>query len=101
MLTGVLGVWTYALAQFAALSTQPAELLAGAAVAVAALLAVAIAAHLAGGQLRPRDDSTHRGSTLRERARRRLVPRLLDPDAAGRPRPRAPGVRRVRFAPAA
>ncbi|WP_244872310.1 DUF6412 domain-containing protein [Catellatospora sp. TT07R-123] len=31
------------------------------------------------------------GSNLRERARRQRVPRHADPDAPGRPRPRAPG----------
>ncbi|MEH0975211.1 DUF6412 domain-containing protein [Micromonospora sp. CPCC 205546] len=32
-----------------------------------------------------------RPAALRARARRRRVPRQVDPDAAGRPRPRAPG----------
>ncbi|MDI1462106.1 DUF6412 domain-containing protein [Catellatospora sp. KI3] len=32
------------------------------------------------------------GSSLRERARRQRVPRHADPDAAGRARPRAPGL---------
>jgi len=32
------------------------------------------------------------GATLRARARLRRLPRVLDPDGAGRPRPRAPSL---------
>jgi hypothetical protein len=65
---------------------DPSQLLLGLAVVVAALLIVAAAAgvpHLiAGGAVAWR--------VLARRAATRRPSRLLDPDAAGRPRPRAP-----------
>ncbi|MEV7230479.1 DUF6412 domain-containing protein [Polymorphospora sp. NPDC051019] len=100
MLMSLMGLWAFALAQFAAHSAHPAELLAGATVVVAALLAVAVAVHLVVAGPRGADESTRTGATLRERARRRSLPRLLDPDAAGRPRPRAPAPGRVHPVPA-
>ena len=84
----IAGLWAYALGQLAGLSTQPAELLAGAAVAVAALLALYLVARLDV----PVEDPGHRASTMRQRAHRAAVPRHRDPDAAGRPRPRAPSL---------
>lgn len=86
----VVSWWAYALAHVVTVAARPSELLAGA-VAVAALLAVAIAVHLVGGARGTAGELT-RGLTIRERARRARVPRQLDPDAAGRPRPRAPTV---------
>lgn len=82
------GLWAYAGAQLASISVHPAELLAGAALA-AAMFAVAIAVRVV---VRPVGtvDSARRAATLRDRARRLRVPRQLDPDSAGRPRPRAP-----------
>ncbi|KAA2261330.1 hypothetical protein F0L68_17975 [Solihabitans fulvus] len=64
-----------------------------------ALLAAATALTVAVAALvlitRPSDDSTApagvRAIALRERAHRTAFLRLRDPDAAGRPRPRAPG----------
>ncbi|MGC5329962.1 DUF6412 domain-containing protein [Micromonospora sp. DT62] len=85
----VLGTWAYALAHLTLLADRPAGLLAGAALAAVALLAVALAAHAAGVVDTPR---AGRAAALRARARRRRVPRQVDPDAAGRPRPRAPGL---------
>ncbi|MCM0675880.1 DUF6412 domain-containing protein [Micromonospora phytophila] len=82
----VLGMWAYSLTQLTVLADRPAELLAGAAlVLLAALLAVQVA--LAGGSPRV----GRRAVALRASSRRCRVPRLVDPDAAGRPRPRAPG----------
>jgi hypothetical protein len=62
-------------------------LLAAAAVFAAIVLAKAVAppAPSPAGAAR-------RGAVLRDRARHRRLPRLLDPDGAGRPRPRAPSV---------
>jgi hypothetical protein len=94
ILTVVSCGWAYAFAQFAALSTYPAESLAGAAVAVAMLLAVTITVRLA-TRLPAATDSARLASTLRDHARRGRVSRQLDPDAAGRPRPRAPAPPRV------
>jgi hypothetical protein len=84
--TIVAGVWAYAYAQFAAVSGHPAELLA----AAATLLAVAVTLRLVARLRLPTDDPARLGTRMRERARRARVPRQLDPDAAGRPRPRAP-----------
>ncbi|MEV1285623.1 DUF6412 domain-containing protein [Micromonospora sp. NPDC049679] len=85
-LTSVAGVWAYAYAQIAAVPSHPAELLAVA----ATLLAVAVTLRLVARLRLPADDPARQGTTMRERARRAGVPRQLDPDAAGRPRPRAP-----------
>jgi Family of unknown function (DUF6412) len=84
-LTGLLVLgW---LAQFAA---NPADLIAVAAVLATAVLAMAVASRLL---LCPQPGAGHRlrvPAALRERIRRRSVPRLCDPDAPGRRRPRAP-----------
>lgn len=82
-------LWAYLLAQVAERSTHPAELLAGAAVAVAALLTVAIAGQFLSWPYRTGDPGRLL-ATARQRIRQGGVPRQLDPDAAGRPRPRAP-----------
>ncbi|SCL41373.1 hypothetical protein GA0074692_6283 [Micromonospora pallida] len=85
-------VWAYALSQVVVLADRPAELLAGAAVGAALLLATVVAILVtAVGPAGPR--AVRQARSLRERARRRRMPRQLDPDAPGRPRPRAPGVR--------
>lgn len=69
---------------------QAVESLAGAAMAAATALLLAASAgwlpsdHDAGGHL------VRHGVALRHRSRRFRTPRQLDPDAAGRPRPRAP-----------
>jgi hypothetical protein len=90
LLLTVTSVWTYAVAQLAALATRPAELFAGAAaLAVATLIAVAVAVHLVGWSGATADPA-RRAATLRARARHSRVSRQLDPDASGRPRPRAP-----------
>ncbi|MEU6078446.1 DUF6412 domain-containing protein [Micromonospora sp. NPDC047074] len=83
----VLGMWAYAFTHLTLLADRPAGLLAGAALAAVVLLALALAVHAAGAGA-PRGD---RAVALRARASRRRMPRLVDPDAAGRPRPRAPG----------
>ncbi|WP_431909779.1 DUF6412 domain-containing protein [Micromonospora carbonacea] len=91
LLLAVTGAWAYALTHLTLLADRPAELLAGAAVVAVVLLAVLLAGRpsAAAGALRR---GTGRGVGLRERARRRGVPRQVDPDADGRPRPRAPGL---------
>ncbi|MEU5724021.1 DUF6412 domain-containing protein [Micromonospora sp. NPDC047738] len=89
ILVAVTGAWAYALAQLTVLADRPAALLAGAAVAAALLLAVLLAARV--GVL-PEPGARH-ATALRARARHRRVPRQVDPDAPGRPRPRAPGLR--------
>ncbi|MEU4568127.1 DUF6412 domain-containing protein [Micromonospora sp. NPDC023956] len=83
--------WAYALGQVVVLADRPVELLAGAAVGAALLLATMVAVLVTvAGAAGPR--AVRQARSLRERARRRRVPRQLDPDAPGRPRPRAPGV---------
>ncbi|SCL13222.1 DUF6412 domain-containing protein [Micromonospora inyonensis] len=85
-------VWASALGQVVVLADRPVELLAGAAVGVALLLATTVAVLVTVvGAAGPQ--AVRRARSLRERARRRRVPRQLDPDAPGRPRPRAPGGR--------
>ncbi|WP_345509327.1 DUF6412 domain-containing protein [Phytohabitans houttuyneae] len=80
-LMGLLGAWAIALA----FAGQPAEV----ALAVAVgLLAVAIAGQLTGA-LRAAAPRPVGWAAAPVRARA-AVPRYLDPDAAGRPRPRAP-----------
>ncbi|GAA3753590.1 hypothetical protein GCM10022225_42870 [Plantactinospora mayteni] len=86
----LLGWLAYALAQVGTPTGPAVEALAGAAVlAAASLLAVALAGRLPAG----RDgavDRVRQTATFRQRSRRSRIPRQLDPDAAGRPRPRAP-----------
>ncbi|SCL66386.1 hypothetical protein GA0070606_4314 [Micromonospora citrea] len=84
----VVGTWAYALTHLVLLADRPAGLLAGAALTAVVLLAAVLALHAAGDAGAPR---AARAAALRARARRRRVPRQVDPDAAGRPRPRAPG----------
>ncbi|MFC0096605.1 DUF6412 domain-containing protein [Micromonospora marina] len=69
---------------------RPAGLVAGAAVVAALLLATLLALRV---RALPTPPGTRFTASLRARARRRGVPRQVDPDAAGRPRPRAPGLR--------
>jgi hypothetical protein len=83
------GFWVLAALQFplsAPAGTSSAQLALGLAVVAAALLAVAAAAGL---PVLPSVRSAAPGPVQR-RDRTTRVPRLLDPDAAGRPRPRAP-----------
>ncbi|MFG1676423.1 DUF6412 domain-containing protein [Micromonospora sp. NPDC049282] len=87
MLGLVTGTWAYALAL---LADRPAGLLAGAAVAAALLLATLLALRV---RLVPPPPGTRHAASLRARVRTRRVPRQVDPDAPGRPRPRAPGLR--------
>ncbi|MFD2767264.1 DUF6412 domain-containing protein [Micromonospora eburnea] len=84
----VTGTWAYVLAQF--MADRPAGLLAGAAVAATLLLATLLALRVRALPIPP---GGRRASALRARARGRRVPRQADPDASGRPRPRAPGLR--------
>ncbi|MFC4110723.1 DUF6412 domain-containing protein [Micromonospora zhanjiangensis] len=86
--------WAYALTHLATVSTHPAESIAGAAVAVAVLLALGVAVRVA-PRLPAGADPARGVDALRDRIRRGGVPRQLDPDADGRPRPRAPAPRRV------
>ncbi|MFF5175529.1 DUF6412 domain-containing protein [Micromonospora sp. NPDC000089] len=88
----VTGLWAYALTGLTLLGQHPADLLAGAA-AVAALLLTTLLAVRAGAVRPGAPRVGRRAVALRARARGRRVPRQVDPDAAGRPRPRAPGRR--------
>jgi hypothetical protein len=82
----LLGCWVHAALQ-SPLGGSSTSLVLGLAVVAAALLVVlAAAAAIALPALRPA--SAGPGPAARVRTRR--LPRLLDPDAAGRPRPRAP-----------
>ena len=91
----LLGFWVFAALQTPA-PGSPAQLVLGlAAVAAALLVVLAAAAVIPVGTLRPAAS----GVGLAARARIRRLPRLLDPDASGRPRPRAPSAYpAVRFA---
>jgi hypothetical protein len=62
---------------------------AGLATAAAVLIAVLLAASLAASAL-PVGDRAHGFPAATRRRHTRAVPRLIDPDAAGRPRSRAP-----------
>ncbi|WCN80588.1 DUF6412 domain-containing protein [Micromonospora sp. LH3U1] len=87
---GLFGVaWMSAFAQLTLLSGRPVDLLAGAALTALVLLAVVLAAGVRGRSGAP--GAAPRWAGLRARSRGRRVPRQIDPDAAGRPRPRAPG----------
>ncbi len=91
-LASVWSLWAYALGLAA--GTSSTELIAGAALAAASLLAVAIAVHLAVSRLSGADHPARlRPAALGDLARRTRLPRLRDPDAAGRVRPRAPSAR--------
>ncbi|MGC5309545.1 DUF6412 domain-containing protein [Micromonospora zamorensis] len=81
--------WLYAFAQLTLLAGRPADLLAGAALTALVLLAVVLAARVHDRAGTP--GAGPRSAGLRARSRGRRVPRQIDPDAAGRPRPRAPG----------
>lgn len=81
--------WLSAFAQVTLLADRPTDLLASAAFTTLALLTALLAARVLG---RVSALSTgRRWVGLRARSRGRPVPRQVDPDAAGRPRPRAPG----------
>jgi len=86
-------LWAYALGLLAG-GTSSTELIAGAALAAASLLAVAISVHLTASRLfdagRP---ARLRAAALSDHARRGRLPALCDPDAPGRTRPRAPSAR--------
>jgi hypothetical protein len=78
------GFWVLAALQSPAPSSGHLAL--GLAVVAAALLVVLAAAGLPA----PRVAAPSGFPGAAQRARARRVPRLIDPDAAGRPRPRAP-----------
>ncbi|MFF4877818.1 hypothetical protein [Micromonospora sp. NPDC000668] len=81
--------WMSAFAQVTLLADRPTDLLAGAALTTLALLAALLAARVLGRMSPP--GTGRRRVGLRARSRGRQVPRQVDPDAAGRPRPHAPG----------
>ncbi|WP_422771550.1 DUF6412 domain-containing protein [Plantactinospora sp. WMMC1484] len=86
----LLGWLAYALIQLGTPTGPLVESLAGAAVlAAASLVAIALAGRLPAGP-DATVDRTRQSATFRQRSRRLRTPRQLDPDAAGRPRPRAP-----------
>jgi hypothetical protein len=69
-------------------------LLAVASILAATLVVVLVVCHAHGGQLDLRNSPVRgRAVALRERSRRAAFLRLRDPNAPGRPRPRAPGLR--------
>lgn len=78
------GFWVLATLQSP--TSSSAQLALGLAVVAAALLVVLAAA----GLPIPTVPARAAFGVSADRARRRRVPRLTDPDAAGRPRPRAP-----------
>jgi hypothetical protein len=82
----LLGFWVFAALQSPAPGSSAPLVLGLAAVAAALLVVLAAAAVIPLPALRP----TAAGVGLAARAKVRRLPRLLDPDAAGRPRPRAP-----------
>ena len=87
-------VWAYAFGLFATGTGGHTDLVTGA--LAVALLTVTITLRYAARLLsRP---SSHSGpavaAVLRQRATRTRLPRLLDPDSAGNPRPRAPSAYR-------
>ena len=82
----LLGCWVLAALQHPAQGPSTQLVLGLAAVAAALLVVLAAAAVVALPALRP----ASAGVGLAVRALLRRLPRLLDPDAAGRPRPRAP-----------
>jgi hypothetical protein len=82
----LLGFWVFAALQSPAPGSSSQLVLGLAAVAAALLVVLAAAAVIPLPALRP----AAAGAGLAARARVRRLPRLLDPDAAGRPRPRAP-----------
>jgi hypothetical protein len=86
------GLWAYALATAGAMpATDPAHLLAGAALAVVVVtMATCLLPRVGGMRGQPAATMV---ATLRERARRRPAPRHCDPDAAGHRRARAPSAR--------
>ena len=93
VLASAWSLWAYALGLVAD-GANSTELITAAALAVASVLAVAMSDHLAASRLfgasRP---ARLRTAALGERARRARLPRLRDPDASGRARPRAPSAR--------
>jgi hypothetical protein len=82
----LLGYWVFAALQSPAAGSAAPLALGLAVVAAALLVVLAAAAVVALPALRP----AAAGAGLVARARTRRLPRLLDPGAAGRPRPRAP-----------
>ncbi|MFY1695541.1 MULTISPECIES: DUF6412 domain-containing protein [unclassified Solwaraspora] len=87
----LIGIWAYALSLITVSSVPPTHLLAAAAASVTVVIATVLAVRLvcgvpAVGQLPGRPGpGAHRPGDGRH------VPRQADPDAPGRPRPRAPG----------
>ncbi|MFC5927824.1 DUF6412 domain-containing protein [Micromonospora vulcania] len=82
--------WMSTFAQLVLLAERPADLLAGVALTALVLLTALLAARVPGRSGGPGVER-RRWAGLRARSRGRRVPRQVDPDAAGRPRPRAPG----------
>ncbi|GAA4677438.1 DUF6412 domain-containing protein [Phytohabitans rumicis] len=89
----VLSLCAYVIGLFAG-GTSSTELIAGAALAAVSLLAIAVSFHVAAGRLpgTGRPARLH-SAAVREHTRGARLPRLRDPDAAGRARPRAPSAR--------
>lgn len=86
----------FLLMEFLALGFQPLELAAAFAPSSFVLLVVAVGAvvslyFLRGAGLWPGDSATTTARAMRHRSACLPVVTLCDPDAAGRPRPRAPG----------
>lgn len=82
-------IWTYVLIQ--GWAPTSGQLVAGLAVTAVGLLAVVLAAALAASAA-PRPAGRSAVAMPSARTGTRRPPRQIDPDAAGRPRPRAPGV---------
>jgi hypothetical protein len=82
-------VWAYAALLDVSGVSDPTGMHLVAGLAVSVLLAVVVAAALVAGAL-PSAVRAHGFPAVTARRRARGVPRLIDPDAAGRPRSRAP-----------
>ncbi|MFV2020452.1 DUF6412 domain-containing protein [Micromonospora sp. LOL_023] len=91
LLSVVTGIWAYAHCLIALTSVPPAQLFAAAAASVALLVATALAIRITAGRHVTDVDPAQAHRAGPRRARWRGIPRQLDPDAPGRPRPRAPG----------
>jgi hypothetical protein len=84
------GLWAYTVLM--SFPVNPAELLAGAVLAGAVVAVSGLVAARLAGWMRPASGAARMATAVRQRIRGARLPRLYDPDAKGRPRPRAPGL---------
>ncbi len=86
-------LWIYGLAALVLTAglASPSTAVAGAGAAAALLVVTTLLASNVAGAMIPRPEPVPIRVSRREHARRTVVLRQCDPDAAGRARPRAPG----------